>query len=226
MFRHEALEWVADWARRNGRSFRLYGKGWDRHPTLSEFASGPAGNGRELLCVYRASRINLQLMPAGFVHQRSLDGLAGGGFFLGRYVPDDLRGETLRRLTVRIDALGVGDTRELLDHCDPELQGLLRDYVGERLDRIDRLHYDLLTYIRVNAELVYPDEAFSDLRDIIFDSAEQFASLADRFLGDESARRAIAERMRSAVISCFSYRATMDRFVHSMGDYLRAEAQP
>ncbi|MDO8630625.1 MAG: glycosyltransferase [Phycisphaerales bacterium] len=225
MFRHEALEWVAAWAGRNGRSFRIYGNGWDKHPTLSAFAAGPAGNGRELLCVYRASRINLQLMPAGFVHQRSLDGLTAGGFFLGRYVPDDLRGGTLRRLTARIDELGVGNTRALLDHRDPELQQLLRDYVGERLDRGDHFPYDLLTHIRVNAELTYPDEAFSDMPEIVFDSAEQFAALADRFLGDESARRAITERMRSAVIARFSYRATMDRFLHAMAGHLRAAAR-
>ncbi|MCH9023160.1 MAG: hypothetical protein IID32_10415 [Planctomycetes bacterium] len=95
IFRHEALEWVAAWARRSGRRLRIYGNGWDKHPTLSEFAAGPAANGRELLCVYRASKINLQLMPAGFAHQRALDGLASGGFFLSRQTPSDLRGRIL-----------------------------------------------------------------------------------------------------------------------------------
>ncbi|MFQ5415057.1 MAG: hypothetical protein ACE5E6_11425, partial [Phycisphaerae bacterium] len=76
MFRHEALEWVGAWARKTGRRFRIYGHGWHDHPTLAPFAAGPADNGRELLCIYRASRINLQLMPAGFIHQRALDGLA------------------------------------------------------------------------------------------------------------------------------------------------------
>jgi len=225
MFRHQALEWVAAWATRSGRSLRIYGNGWEKHPTLAPFAAGPVDNGRELFCVYRASHINLQLMPAGFVHQRSLDGLVAGGFFLSRYVPDDLRGKILRRLTARIKELGVGDTPALLAHGDAELRTLLHDYVGERLSRAGQFSFDLLTQLRVNAERTYPDEAFGDLPEILFDSAEQFAALADRFILDAPARRALTQRMRAAVIEHFSYRPTMKRFLRAMADYLHAAAR-
>ncbi len=221
-FRHQALEWVAEWARRTKKSFRIYGNGWEDHPTLSAFAAGPAKNGRELICVYRASRINLQLMPAGFIHPRSLDGLASGGFFLSRYVPDDLRGKTLRSLIHRINDLDIDNTRELLDHGDAELQRLLYDYLGDRLGRTDPFEYDLLTRIQVNAELTFPDELFDDFPNVIFDSADQFATLADRYLASEAERRAISGRMRETVVSRLSYRATMRGFLTGMRDYLCA----
>ncbi len=220
MFRHEALEWVASWAKRTGRSFRIYGNGWEKHPTLAEFAAGPAKNGRDLLCVYRASRISLQLMPAGFVHQRSLDGLSAGGFFLGRLTPDDLRGRTLRSLVATIDTLRIATTKELLGHADQNLQDLLRAYVGERLNRMDHFREDLLTHIRVNAELTYPDEVFPDFTNILFDSADQWAQRAELFLANEESRKAIAAQMRAVVIEHYSYQSTMRRFIQGMTDYL------
>jgi hypothetical protein len=221
MFRHQALEWVGEWAQRTGRQFRIYGRGWDRHPTLARFAAGPADNGRELLCIYRASKVNLQLMPAGFIHQRALDGLAAGGFFLTRLCPQDLSGRTLRRLNARLDDLAILSTDQLLSHGDALLQQLLRDYMGGWLYQMDHRKYDLLNHIRLSAELRYPDEVFADFSNIVFDSAGEFADRAERSLNDTAARQEIAARMRQVVVERFSYRATMDHFLRSMAAYLR-----
>ncbi len=224
IFRHEALEWVAEWARRSGQGFRIYGNGWQTHPTLSDFAAGPVSNGRELLCVYRASKINLQLMPAGFIHQRSLDGLAAGGFFLTRLCPHDLRGRTLRRLDRRIRELGIQSTADLLASQDSAMAGLLRDYMGDWLGRMDHVKYDLLQNIQLNAELLFPDEVFGDFSGIVFDISLEFEALADRFLSNESARRATATRMRQIVVDKFSYKAAMSHFLKAMAAYLHAVA--
>ena len=226
MFRHEALEWVGAWAARTGRTFRIYGNGWEKHPSLSAYAAGPAQNGRELLCVYRASQINLQLMPAGFVHQRSLDGLAAGGFFLGRYVPDDLKGRTLQPLIARIDELGFSSTDQLLAHPDEQIKCGLRDYVGERLNRIDHHREDLLTHLRVNAELIYPDTVFPDFASILFDSAGQFEQRAEHYLANPQLRREITARMREAVIEHYSYIPTMKLFLAEMKNYLQTARTP
>jgi len=220
MFRHQALEWVAQWARRSGRSFRIYGNDWDRHPTLAEFAAGPATNGRELLCIYRASRINLQLMPAGFIHQRALDGLAGGGFFLTRATPGALKGRLLRRLAERIKELEITNTRELLESSDDILQTLLHEYAGEWLQSVNPDKDDLLGQLTIAAELPAPDEVFPHFREIVFDSAPTFVAAADRFLEDESRRRFLIEEMRDVVIKRFSYQAAMDQFLRAMADYL------
>jgi hypothetical protein len=223
LFRHEALGWVAEWAARTGRSFRIYGNGWDRHPTLAPFAAGPAANGRELLCVYRASRINLQLMPGGFIHQRALDGLAAGGFFLTRQVPADLRGRTLRRLVQRIDELGVISSDALFSASDPELRALLRNYLGPHVASAACCAADVLTALKVNAELLHPDEAFPGFEEIVFDSSQRFAHLADRFLADDGARARIAAAHRQTVLRHFSYAVAVDQFLRRMAGYLHGE---
>ncbi len=221
-FRHEALAWAAAWSRRTGRTLRIYGNGWEDHPTLAEFAAGPAANGRELLCIYRASRINLQLMPAGFIHQRALDGLAAGGFFLSRLVPTDVLGKTLRAMVGRACELGLGDTRALVDCRDGRLRSLLSDYFGEGLAHVDPDELDWLRILQVQAELEYPDELFPRFQDVVFDSAEEFAQRAELFLDDGSARESLAREMRAVVLDKLSYRATMDRFLRAMGDYLKS----
>ncbi|MCH7885869.1 MAG: glycosyltransferase family 1 protein [Planctomycetes bacterium] len=225
MFRHEALEWAAQWARRTGRTFRLYGNGWDTHPTLAEFAVGPAANGRELVCVYRASRINLQLMPAGFIHQRALDGLAAGGFFLTRATRHDQCGRILRRLMRRIDELNISDNSAYRVCKDEPLLALLRAFHGDWPRRPYADDYDALRGIRIAAEDVYPDEVFPRFDQIVFDSAETFAAIVDHFLRDDAARRPLVEEMRRIVVERFSYRARMDEFVRAMGTYLAEESR-
>lgn len=225
IFRHEALEWAAEWARSRGRSLRIYGNGWDRHPTLAAFAAGPAHNGRELLCIYRASKINLQLMPAGFIHQRALDGLAAGGFFQARLTPHDLRGRTLRRLVQYIERLGVGTTRDLLTSPDEELRATLQAYIGDWLHRYTPQRAELLPSILNLAEVPHPDEIFPRFGEIVFDSAEQFAAQADRFLADDAARAAVAAEMRGVVLERLTYQAAMLRFLSAMHGYLSLATQ-
>ena len=221
MFRHEALEWVADWARASGRSLRIYGNGWDKHPTLAQFAAGPVANGRDLLCLYRASCVNLQLMPAGFIHQRALDGLAAGGFFLTRLAPQDLRGFAYKRLAARLHELQLTSTLAIMKSSDPELRRLLRLCIGPDVERINpdtaNLHL-----IPLSAEWSYCDELFPDFEEITFDSAEEFNTAADRYITDEPARQAKANAMRDVVIKHFSYIPTVERFLSGMRDYLAA----
>ena len=221
IFRHEALGWVGDWARKQGRSFRIYGRGWEEHPALGEFAAGPADNGRELLCVYRASKINLQLMPAGFIHQRALDGLASGGFFLTRYIPQDVRGRALRQLQKRIGELGIGDPHTLLRSDDEQIHRQLGAFLQGWSEASVQNPEGLWQLIFISGELEFPDEAFPHYDEILFDSSERFAEIADRFIEDEPLRRNRIDEMRDVVIEQFSYQPTVDRFLHAMADYLR-----
>ena len=204
---------------------RIYGKGWENHPTLSEFAAGPADNGRELVCIYRASKINLQLMSAGFIHQRALDGLASGGFFLSRLTPHDLKGRLLQRIISRIDELGIDSGTALLTADDRELDRSLREFFGEHHARLAKNESHLLDDIRTAAEIRYPDEVFADFEQIGFDSAETFRKAADVFLADGHRRERITTAMRGAVVEHFSYQATMKRFLEAMADYYREMAK-
>jgi tetratricopeptide (TPR) repeat protein len=77
-FRQTVLGWIAE----SGHSLAIFGNGWNEHPTLARHARGPVAAGTALREVYRSSRINLQLMVTGNFHQRVIDGLLAGGFFL------------------------------------------------------------------------------------------------------------------------------------------------
>ncbi len=89
--RQQTLEWAADWALRTGRSFRLYGRGWEDHPRLAKFAAGVLEHGEPLRCAYRAARLAFQLIPEGFRHQRSSEILAAGSLPLARYCEVDFK---------------------------------------------------------------------------------------------------------------------------------------
>jgi hypothetical protein len=101
--RQQTLEWVADWARRTGRVFKLYGRGWDTHPTLSAFAAGFVEHGEPMRRALRASKLALQV-TTGFSHQRSFECLAGGTLPLARYCYEDFFGEPLETYVRRRDA--------------------------------------------------------------------------------------------------------------------------
>jgi hypothetical protein len=90
--RQQTLEWVASWAQRTGRAFKIYGRGWEKHPTLAPFAAGVIEHGEPLRRANRASRLALQLIPSGFCHQRSYEVLAAGTLPLTRYCKDDFAG--------------------------------------------------------------------------------------------------------------------------------------
>jgi hypothetical protein len=90
--RQRTLAWVADWARRTGRVFKIYGRGWERHGSLAEFAAGPVEHGEPLRQAYRAAKLALQLIPSGFLHQRSYEVVASGCLPLTRYCPIDFGG--------------------------------------------------------------------------------------------------------------------------------------
>ncbi len=221
IYRHEALDWAASWARKHNRDFRIYGRGWDVHPTLAPFAAGPAENGRELLCIYRASKINLQLMPAGFIHQRALDGLAAGGFFLARLAPHDLKGGTLRSLCECIRTLGIDSTEKLYGTQDATLRQWLEAYFDLPGGALPKVPVPLSTLLH-RSEVAYPDEVFPRFREIVFDSPDSFSQVADRFIADADARAQFTTSFREVVVDRFSYRSSISTFLSAMGIYMRS----
>lgn len=90
MFRQQTLEWAARIAGRRGWRFALYGKWWEKHPTLSNFARGELTHGNDLRDVYASAALNLHASINTLVHQRVLECALAGGLTACRYQRDAL----------------------------------------------------------------------------------------------------------------------------------------
>ena len=47
---------------------RIFGRGWESHPTLGEFAAGELASGRRLRAAYQASSVSLQANAYSSLH--------------------------------------------------------------------------------------------------------------------------------------------------------------
>ncbi len=221
-FRHAALHWAADFVEATGRSLRLYGKGWEQHPRLARYAAGPAAQGEELRAIYQASRINLQLIEGGFLHSRSLDSLAAGGFFLTRTAGNDSRGEALsaalHTLGQRSVALRLRTLAALRASGDAAAQGAMAT-LREHL-----VGYDEEAELRALenwAELAQAPVLFPQLGQVRFGSAAEFRELAGHYLADGEARERVAGEMREVVTREFTHARRWGQFLGHIAAALR-----
>lgn len=77
--RHQTLEWAAEIANSHRLMMRIFGKGWETHPTLSAFAAGPLTHGDDLRASYQLAGLHLHVSVEGCGHQRVAEcALAGG----------------------------------------------------------------------------------------------------------------------------------------------------
>lgn len=208
-FRQQALLWAADL----GLHVRLYGRGWEQHPQLGRFACGVAEHGEQLRAIYQASRINLQAMPSGAIHQRLLEGLCSGGFFLVRRTEFDTSGALAEAVRQRCLAHGYRNEEQLWLTPDATLAADVRA-LNERLYAPSRLYDGFVADQQVIAERGVPMEAGSVLpcyEQVAFGDQPEFAAACARYLAAEDERREIAERQRVAIADRFSYDAALER---------------
>lgn len=222
LFRQRTLEWVADYCDRTGRTLHIYGQGWESHPRLAAYARGVAGNGHELRAIYQASKINLQITSYGAIHQRLLDGLSAGGFFLMRFCPNDVIHEPVRRLLAAIDEDEIQPDTLYQGEASPRVAAALAELpeiwtgnqpVGPGQFLIPRgelsryQEYAATRYCRVAGAVFEPYDQLS------FGSGEEFAAAADRFLEDADARARVVAEIRPVVLQRYSYSGLVGRLL-------------
>jgi hypothetical protein len=212
MFRHQALQWVAE----SGADLRLYGRGWEKHPTLAKFARGEADHVADLQAIYQASAINLQVTPFGAVHQRLLDGLAAGGFFLMRSVTADELELLRKAMWDWCVSRGIDNGRDMFVRRDAEWLAVAEKYAA--LGATDP---------RANPEAVFaeleecafsgftrtPETLFADAGAVTFSGREELIAKMGRFLKSPQERGVIASSMRERVLQTHTYRGITQRLV-------------
>jgi hypothetical protein len=223
-FRHVALGWVADWADRTGRVLHLWGNGWERHPRLAKYARGPAKNGEELRRIYQASAINLQLMQSGFFHQRALDGLMAGGFFIGRRSEADQTGPILRELVELMDRHRVDSAAALASLPDEQVRRKITATLVRFGEDPRAVCAKLVETRRQSANDDFIDEKMPGFEELLFSSSADFEAKAERFLADSGLRRKFATTMREVLLKGYSYDARMVEMLLFLREAFQVEA--
>ena len=220
LYRQQALRWAAAAAEQLGLNFCLYGNGWEKHPDLARYARGPVENGPALHELTRRSAINLQIVPYLCLHQRLLDGLCAGGFFLVRRHLADTAPQAMSNL--------------LAAHCPPHARSLLQvraNVPPPARGRFETLVRDCarclcptgtedpIEVVRSweEARLLVPGGGVLPRLDEVSFSDE--ASLAERmetYLSNPDRRHEIVREQRESVFDRLTYVAGMRRMVESI----------
>jgi hypothetical protein len=212
LFRHQAVRWAAQ----SGVNLHLYGNGWENHPEFAKFARGVADNQEQLPIIYQASAINLQVTPFGAVHQRLLDGLVAGGFFLLRSVTADELEVLRKQIWEWCGKHQVSSGAEMLRKCDDELTALL-------------VRFQALWVLDPRADIEYfyaglDEAAISNFQRtantlwiesprVTFSSQPQLTEQIKHFLKNPDERKQIVESMRQRVLETHTYQAVSRRML-------------
>jgi hypothetical protein len=77
--RHQTAHWASELSKEHGWSFKIFGKGWENHSTLSRHAAGELPYDSELCSAYSAAGLTLQVSAFNPIHQRLFECALSGG---------------------------------------------------------------------------------------------------------------------------------------------------
>jgi len=220
LFRHQSLSWLADM----GVDLRLYGRGWEKHPTLSRFARGNADNKTQLSLIYQASRISLHVSPHGAVHQRLMEGLSCGGFFLLRHCPGDLLERSYQAIWNWCVSRRITSDSQLKSCSEPLVKRAIAHSAQVLQFDPFSMNHPFIDELRSSAQGGYIRSAGTvfgeDYDAVAYDSALELREKVTRFLTDENERNRIARSMRAVAVARFSYTATTRRLLSFIAEDL------
>jgi hypothetical protein len=224
LYRQQALRWAADAAREQGLTLSLYGKGWESHPEFAPYARGPVAYGEPLRRLTRRSRINLQIVPYLCLHQRLLDGLLAGGFFLIRTHPADLSPAALLDF---VDA-HAGPTARATADAVAAVPAAQRDVLAAliaacRPSMCTTGAEDVVAMVRdwqESGQLVSGAGPLPMLDDVGFHDAASLSGRVRRFVADVPLRESVNAAQRRSVGGRLSYDAGVRRVVERISGLL------
>jgi hypothetical protein len=225
LYRQQALGWVVEIANELGLSVGLYGKGWEKIPQFAPHARGWVQYGEPLEALTRRSKINLQITPNACLHQRLLDGLVAGGFFLVRHhVTDDLLPELASFVTAHLP-----DDVDRIDAARRAIAPQQREAFEELMTRAAKHmsvlgeEIDPVAQVRAAIEANSFDatgQLLPRLGEVSFDSKASLRGKIEYFLKHEADRREIAREQRESVEARRTYVAAIRQVVATVSERL------
>lgn len=191
--RHQTAAWASAICKERGLAFRIFGKGWQDHPTLAEHAGGELPHNDALCAAYAAAGITLHVSAFNLLHQRIFECALSGGCPIVRmfrtYDPRSLELTRLRILNnLKPDEItgtaGSEDQVYWYDRfrsSDTARYTLLQQRLGEELTaRIGispQSARDTNLPIQPEAD---PQWILGDFDDMSFDSKDKLAAVIER----------------------------------------------
>lgn len=219
LLRRQTVTWAAEWADDRGRRLHLYGKGWEALPRFAPYARGYVEHGPALGAAFRQARVNLHTGCNVATHQRVLDGLAAGGFFLVRRHSEDIAWAVKEEQLTFIAASGAqaGDVFTP-DQLPPALAARRRALLRMRGQdpetplKVSPAHIARTQKRATPAEHI-PTLIWPQFEQLTFGTRAELWALLDRYVDDEHARGQFAADMRARTLATFGMRALMQRVV-------------
>lgn len=230
LLRHESLAWAAAIADRRAWRLRLYGRGWDAHPTLAPFAAGELAHGDDLREAYACAGAHLHVSINSSMHQRVLECALSGGIPLCRLHADDLvatqiwmyaalheRPPDLCRLEPRAEGWWVADHPEALAYT------AMRQRLGLPAGAV--VHSNEHVRGAVCAERPTGREALAswllgDLAELTFRTPEELEAALARAVERPAWRENASAGIRTRALGSLTYSAFLPRLLGMVTDSL------
>lgn len=209
LYRRQALFWAQQCCDELNLDLNIYGRGWENDPHLSRHARKHIAYGSPLAQATRRAAINLVLEPYVCVsHQRLLDGLAWGGFFLIRNHPSHQFYVNLVRWIDRAGHPLVRNADELRHRLD-ETERIQFEafFAATSMTQVVSQDIDLVaTTSRMirNGFVDFDQPLVPDFESVAFDSADELRDRMKRAL-DPTFRARVINRQRERVYEQFDY---------------------
>jgi len=234
LYRQQALRWAAQAADELGLSLCLYGKGWDQNPEFKRFARGPVAYGKALDELTVQSAINLQVVPYLSLHQRLLDGISAGGFFLIREHESDV---VPQQMLDMLEQYGDASVRTL-----PAARGAIPSSASNEFEQLvqgcirtlcSQGSEDPIEMVRhwQEAQILAPGEGIlPHFQQVSFTDAASLRQRTEHFVSNPELRQSIIEEQRRSIASRLTYRAglssVVSRVAKLLGQTKRIDSTP
>lgn len=229
LYRQQALRWAAQAADELGLSLCLYGKGWDQNPEFKRFARGPVAYGKALDELTAQSAINLQVVPYLSLHQRLLDGISAGGFFLIRQHESDIVPQqmldileqyadaSVRTLPAARGAIPSSASNEF----EQLVHGCIRTLCSQGSeDPVEMVRHWQEAQILVPGEGILPQ-----FERVSFTDAASLRQRIEHFIANSELRQSILEEQQRSIASRLTYQAGLSRVLTRVAQLLRQSTQ-
>ncbi len=235
IFRHQAIAWAAQVCRKRGWRMRLYGRGWERHPTLGEFAAGELSHGEDLRCAYQCARVTLQMCLTTPLHQRVSECLLSGGLPVCRVTRDHLSGAWIRVKRAMSRSRAPYETETVAGVCEgrPVRRVCRRYSIADSADAMRLASLAGAMGVGVSGVLRVSEEKLRDhapgerlmpvwrdpsrmlplLDEHAFVDRDSLAQVLERAIGDDAWRRAIIAREVQVVREHLTLGAMIDKVI-------------